>query len=120
MPINTTPCATCRNLQSGTHTGAPTIRQSDIVQRGGAPFFVCPTCEKLYAVKDIGEGAATQYAIVSSASHSRQYRWMVEGADGTQQHVKGAMTEEEARRKYTNPVKVSGTPVSGPRAGLDS
>ena len=112
MPINSFPCATCRDLQSPGHAMDLKVSERDLVMRGGAPFYVCPTCDKLYAVKQIDDGGAKRYAIVSSAAHTRQYRWMVEGPDGTQQHVKGAMTEEEARRKYKNPVKASGTPVS--------
>ena len=116
MSINNTPCATCRNLQYPGDAASDAliahIRESDTIIRGGARFFVCPDCEKLFAVKEVQEGANVRYTIVSAASVNRHYQWMVDGADGTRQRAKGTMTEEEARRKYTNPEKIIHRPIN--------
>ncbi|MFO7190537.1 MAG: hypothetical protein DIU74_012685 [Pseudomonadota bacterium] len=105
MPINSLPCRSCHNLQAA-HAPLPDIRESDTVLRGGARFYVCPDCEKLYAVQETRIDGRPGYAIVTSASVNRRYQWMVDGADGTRERVKGALTEEEARRRYSNPEKI--------------
>lgn len=117
MPLNSAPCKTCRNLQSADPDTEPliaNIRESDTVVRGGARFYVCPDCEKLFAVKEIREGDTVRLSIVTAASVNRRYQWMVDGADGTRERAKGAMTEEEARKKYRNPEKIIHRPIYQP------
>jgi hypothetical protein len=117
MPLNDKPCATCRNLQSESGADNPLvadIREANTVLRGGERFFVCPDCEKLYAVKQVEEGPNARYALVSAASVNRHYQWMVDGADGRRERAKGSMTEEEARRKYSNPEKIIHRPIYQP------
>ena len=116
MPLNNAPCKTCRNLQSAEPDHEPqlAIREKDTVVRGGARFYVCPDCEKLYAVKETREGDTVRYSIVTAASVNRRYQWMVDGADGARERAKGAMTEEEARRKYSNPEKIIHRPIYQP------
>lgn len=117
MPINTAPCKTCRNIQGTadrSDAAVTDIRESDTVVRGGARFYVCPDCEKLYAVKESVENGVVHYSIVTAASVNRRYQWMVDGADGTRERAKGAMTEEEAKRKYSNPEKIVHRPIYQP------
>lgn len=118
MPINNTPCKTCRNFQSAAETDSDpltaNIHESDTVVRGGSRFYVCPDCEKLFAVKEARADGGVQYTIVSAASVNRHYQWMVDGANGTRERAKGAMTEEEARRKYSNPEKIVHRPIYQP------
>lgn len=116
MTLNNAPCTTCRTFQSDPDSNPliANIREKDTVLRGKDRFFVCPECEKLFAVKAVQEEGRTRYALVSSASVNKRYQWMVDGPDGRRQRAKGTMTEEEARRKYSNPEKIVHKPIYQP------
>ena len=107
MSLNHSKCQHCKGFHAPrTSADSPVIREAHIVKRGGSPFFECPMCKALYAVKPVSGSQPLSYAIISSASATVQHEWIVDAEDGSRQKAKGKMTEEEAAEKHSNAVKV--------------
>jgi hypothetical protein len=107
MTLNQSKCQHCKDFHSPPADAAqPVIAETHIVKRGGSPFYECPRCWALYAVKPATGSKPLRYTIISSASATVMHEWIVDGEDGSREKAKGKMTEEEAAEKHSNAVKV--------------